>query len=90
MRLRRFARLDRHDGDLDLLADQAFGHADGVRLLHVFVGDDDGVRDFAPGGQEWAGLGQIARADLDVVASLGQIDADGLRGGGHGGSYAWL
>ena len=33
-----------------------------------------------------AGLREVARADFDVVAALGQIDADGLRSGGHGNS----
>ncbi len=84
--LRRLARLDGHDVDLDLLAGQAFGHAHGVRLLDVFVGDDDGVREFGPGGQEAAGVGKIVGADFDVVAALGQIDPDGLRSGGHGNS----
>ena len=32
--------------------------------------------------EESARLGQIARADLDVVAPLGQVDADGFHGGG--------
>ena len=36
------------------------------------------MRDLGPIGQEPARLGEIARADLDVVAPLGQVDADGL------------
>ena len=37
------------------------------------------VRHLGPIREEPARLGQIAGADLDVVASLGQVDADGLR-----------
>ena len=36
-----------------------------------------------PSAASSARLGEVARADLDVVAPLGQIDADGLGGMGH-------
>ena len=81
------ARLDGHHGDVDLFAHQAFGHAEGVRLLDVFVGDDDGVRDRPSRCQQRSATGQVSGADFNVVAALGQVDADGLRGKGHGGSY---
>ena len=86
-RLRLFARLDRHDGDVDLLGHEAFGRAEGVRLLHVLVGNYHGAGDFGPGGQEAAELRQVSRTDFNVVAARAEIDADGLRGGGHGRSY---
>ena len=73
-----FAGGDGHDGHLDRLADETFGHFDRVRLLHVFVGEDDGLRDLAAVLEEAAGMGQVAGADFDIVAPLGQIDANAL------------
>ena len=77
-RLALLARLDDHHVDLDVLLAKAFGHSHGVRLLHVLVGDDHGVRHLAAIREEPARRGQVARADLDIVAPLGQIDADGF------------
>ena len=85
-RLARFARLDGHEIDRKPLARQALGDADGVGFLDVGVGDDHGVRDLAQRGERRADVGEIVRADLDVVASLGEIDADGVGGMGHGDS----
>ena len=66
-----FARSDRDHVDFDVLLAQAFGHPHGVGILDVLVGDQHDVRDFGPIGEEPAGLGQIARADLNVVAPFG-------------------
>ena len=87
-RLALFAGGDGHDGHLDRLADEAFGHLHRMRLLHVLVGEDDGVRDLAAVLEEAAGVGQVAGADLDIVAPLGQVDANGLEGGRHGESLS--
>ena len=43
----------------------------------------------AAGSEELAGPGDIPTADFDVVAALGQFDADSLRGEGHGVSYGF-
>ena len=75
---------DGHDGHFDRLANQTFSHFDRMRFLHVLVGEDDGVRNLAAVLEEAAGMGQVAGADLDIVAPLGKVDANGLEGGRHG------
>ena len=50
----------------------------GVWFLHVLVGEDDGLRNLSAVLEEAAGAGQIARADLDIVAPLGQVNTNGL------------
>ena len=65
--------------------DEAFGHGGGVGLLDVLIGDDDGVGNVGPRGEEAADLRQVSRADFNVVAARAEVDADGLRGVGHGG-----
>ncbi len=76
-RLALLAGIDGDDVNLDVLSAEAFGRLHGVGL-HVVVGDEHHVRHFGPIGEKAARLGQIARADLDIVAALAKVDADGF------------
>ena len=40
--------------------------------------------------EEAAELRQVSRADFNVIAARAEVDADGLRGGGHGRSYVFF
>ena len=65
------ARRDHDHVDFDVLLAEAFGRPHGVGLMDVVVGYQDDVRRLGPLSQEPARRGQIACADLDVVAPLG-------------------
>ena len=78
-RLAFFAGLNRDHIRFDVLVAQAFRHAHGVGFLHVVISNQDDVRNFGTIRQKPARLGNIAGTDLDIVASLGQVDVDGLR-----------
>ena len=75
-RLRGFTRLDDQQVDGHSVLGQAFGSRGGVRPLDVQVGDDYGVRRLAPALGPLAQRGQIARADLDRIASRVKLDVD--------------